>query len=131
MANTLVDFLAASAQQFGPRPALYFKPGLRYRCWTYAQVWEASGKVASMLQQQGLAKGDRVLLWAHNCPQWVIAFFGCMRAGAIAVPLDLRSTPDFVSRVTSKTQPKLAFVSRLTLETALETPKVSLEDLEE
>ncbi len=112
--DTLVDFLEAKAREFGPRPALYFKPGFRYQTWTYQDLWEGAGRVASMLQQRGLEKNDRVLLWGPNCPQWVLAFFGCLRAGLVVVPLDLRSSPDFVERVASKTRPKLAFVSRVT-----------------
>ena len=112
--QTLTQFLLETAHRFGDRPALSFKSGLRYRQWSYAQLWEEAGKVASLLQQRGINKGDRVLLWGPNCPQWVLVFFGCMRAGVIAVPLDLRSNPDFVWGVASKVRPRLAFVSRVT-----------------
>lgn len=131
--ETLAQFLQERARRFTTRTALLFKPGFRYQRWTYAQLWEGAGQVASLLQRRGLKKGDRVVLWAPNCPQWVVVFFGCMRAGAIAVPLDLRTAPDFVERVTSRTRPALAFVSRVTPEAhrQLEMPKVYLEELEE
>ena len=44
-------------------------------------------------------KGDRVAIWGPNSPQWVFAFFGSLRAGAIPVPIDLRSDEGFVARV--------------------------------
>ncbi|MFQ5934103.1 MAG: AMP-binding protein, partial [Dehalococcoidia bacterium] len=130
--DTMVRFLQDRAREFGDRPALLFKAGFRYRRWSYTQVWEETGRVASLLRQRGLAKGDRVLLWGPNCPQWVLAFFGCMRAGVIVVPLDLRSAADFVQSVASKTRPQLAFVSRVTPEFRddLGLPEVYLEDLE-
>ena len=112
--ETLADFLRAKADLFGDRPALYFKPGFRYLSWSYRDLWEGAGRVASLLQSRGIGKGDRVLLWGPNCPQWVLAYFGCARAGAVLVPLDLRSAPEFVARVSSKTRPKLAFVSSVT-----------------
>ena len=92
-----------------------------------------SGRVASLLQRNGLAKGDRVVLWGHNSPQWVLAFFGCLRAGVVLVPLDLRSAPDFVRKVVSKTSPKMAFVSRATPEwhQELDLSHTCLEELEE
>ena len=86
MIETLVQLLREGADKYEDRAALLFRPGIRYQRWTYRQLWEELGRVASLLQQRGLHKGDRVLLWGPNCPQWVIAFFGCMRAGVIAVP---------------------------------------------
>ena len=110
----MVRFLEDKAREFGDRTALLFNPAFRYQRWSYADLWEGAGQVAALLQERGLEKGDRVLLWGPNCPQWVVAFFGCLRAGVIVVPLDLRSNADFVQRVASKTRPKLSFVSRLT-----------------
>jgi long-chain acyl-CoA synthetase len=133
MPETLIQFLNESATRFGPRTALLFKPSIRYQRWTYAQLWEQSGQVASLLQKHGLEKGDRALIWGPNCPQWVLAFFGCMRAGVILVPLDLRSAADFAERVASKTRPKLAFVSRVTPSAhgELGLTEINLEELEE
>ena len=112
--DTVVEFLENSVETFGSRDALLFKPGFRYQKWTYARMWEESGKVATLLQQRGLTKGDQVLIRGPNSPQWVLAFLGCIRAGVIVVPLDLRSAPDYVERVISKTSPKLALTSLFT-----------------
>ncbi len=72
-------------------------------------------------------------MWGPNCPQWVLVFFGCMRAGVVVVPLDMRSAPDFVQKVAPKTRPKLAFVSRLTPQSHqdLGIPAVFFEELDE
>ena len=130
MTETLVQLLREGADKYEERAALLFRPGVRYQRWTYRQLWEESGRVASLLQQRGLNKGDRVLLWGPNCPQWVVAFFGCMRAGVLVVPLDMQSSQDFVDRVTDKTQPTLAFVSRMTPEhDRLQLSKVYFEEL--
>ena len=130
--DTLVEFLEAKAREYGPRPAIYFKPGFRYQTWTYQDLWEGSGRIASLLQHRGLEKNDRVLLWGPNCPQWVLVFFGCLRAGLVVVPLDLRSSPDFVERVASKTRPKLAFVSRVTPDRpdGFDVPEMLLDQIE-
>ena len=78
---TLVEFLRARAEEFGRRPALLFRPGFRYQRWSYADLWEDAGRIATLLQQRGLSKGDRALIWGPNCPQWVLALSGCLRAG--------------------------------------------------
>ena len=130
--DTMVSFLRGASEKFGPRTALMFKPAFRYQRWSYADLWEESGRVATMLQERGLAKGDRVLLWGPNCPQWVLSFFGSLRAGGVVVPLDLRCPAEFVRNVASQTEPKLAFVSRLTPEfrSELGVPEVYFEELE-
>lgn len=112
--GNLVDFLRQISERFGDRQALLIKPSIRYQTWSYQRLWEDSGKVASLLRERGLNAGDRALIWAHNCPQWVVAFFGCMRAGVIVVPIDLRSTLDFAKNVAERTDSKLVFVSRVT-----------------
>lgn len=131
--QTITQFLDKLAFKFGERDALVFKPGFRYRCWSYRQVWQDSGKIATVLQDHGVQKGDRVVLWAPNSPFWVLSFFGIVRAGAIVVPLDLRSPSNFVDNVVSRTQPVLSFVSRMTPEghEGLGLPEIFHEDLEE
>ena len=130
--QTMAEFLEGAARRHGSRTALLFKPGFRYQRWSYSDLWEDSGRVASLLHQRGLAKDERVLIWGPNCPQWVLAFFGCLRAGLVVVPLDLRCPADFAENVASQTRPKLAFVSRLTPDSheGLGVPEVYFEELE-
>jgi acyl-CoA synthetase (AMP-forming)/AMP-acid ligase II len=112
MAENLGQMLEESTRRFGTRPAIFFKPSLCYQKWSYQQLWEESGRVASFIQQRGLKKGDRVIIWAPNRPEWALSYFGCLRAGVIMVPIDTRSTADFVTRVVEKTRPRLAFVQK-------------------
>ncbi|MCE2466282.1 MAG: AMP-binding protein, partial [Dehalococcoidia bacterium] len=130
--DTIPDFLTRAVEKHGRRDALLFKPAFRYRRWSYSQLDAQSGQVATLLQQKGLNKGDQVVLWGPNCPQWVLAFLGCIKAGVVVVPLDLRSAPDYVSRVISRIEPKLAFTSRATPKdgVALGVPEIGFEELE-
>ena len=131
--QTLNDLLETAADRFGDAPALSIKPGIRVRCWRYRELWDAAGRVAAYLREQGIEKGDRVVIWAPNRPEWVAALFGCLRLGAIAVPFDIRSAPEFVAGVLGQTQPKFAFVSVFTPEndTIEAVPRLNIEDLEE
>jgi long-chain acyl-CoA synthetase len=113
--DTLGRFLERIADEFGSLPALNYKPDRRTQTWTYRQVLAGANQVAAWLQEQGVAKGDRVVIWSPNNPWWVLAYFGTLRIGAIVVPLDVRSSPEFVERVVSQTEPRLAFVSKHTL----------------
>lgn len=95
--ETLGAFLERAVERFGPRPALLTKRRYRGQVWSYDRLWQETARVARWLQVQGIGKGDRVILWAPNSPWWVATFFASARLGAIVVPLDVRSNPDFVA----------------------------------
>jgi long-chain acyl-CoA synthetase len=54
----------------------------------YAQLDRASAHVAGRLAAQGIRPGDRVGLMAPNVPEFVAAYYGILRTGAVVVPLD-------------------------------------------
>jgi len=120
------------AERWGDNPALLMKPGLRTRVTTYAQLETQALRMGRYLQQHGVTKGDRVLLWAPNMPDWVAFYFACHLVGAVIVPLDVRSARDFVDTVIERTQPRLIVLSRLTARNAedLAQRAVYLEQLE-
>jgi long-chain acyl-CoA synthetase len=53
---------------------------------TYAQLSNLANRFANSLQRLGIQKGDRIALALPNIPQFPIAFYGALRAGAIVVP---------------------------------------------
>ena len=62
---------------------------------TYAELDRLADRFAAGLQSLGVRKGDRVALLLPNCPQFVIAFYGALRAGAVVVPCNpLYSAPE-------------------------------------
>ena len=76
---TLPQMLEQTAVKSSSNTALvYF--GARI---SYGQLQEHAIRLAAGLQSLGLSKGDRVALMMPNCPQFVIAYFGALRAGGI------------------------------------------------
>jgi long-chain acyl-CoA synthetase len=61
---------------------------------TYRELDAAATRFAAALQGLGVKKGDRVMIYMPNTPQFVIAFYGILRAGAIVVP----TNPQYVPR---------------------------------
>jgi len=55
---------------------------------TYAQLDDMANRFAAALQQLGVKKGDRVAIYLANSPQYPIAYYGALRAGAIVVPFN-------------------------------------------
>lgn len=116
----------------GGETAFVRRRGLRWERWSYRRVAEAAFGFAHELEARGIEKGERVLLWAANGPEWVAAFYGCALRGAVLVPLDVESAPDFVARVQAQTRARLVLHSAETEPQAvrLETPALALEELE-
>jgi long-chain acyl-CoA synthetase len=82
--KTLLDYVANTARQWPPHPALFFKG----RYVTYGELTRLSDAFAAALLEQGVKPGDRLALFLPNCPQFVIAELGAWKAGAIVVPLN-------------------------------------------
>jgi long-chain acyl-CoA synthetase len=55
---------------------------------SYAQVDEISGRIATSLQGLGLARGDKVAVQLPNLPQFLFTYFGILKAGLTMVPLN-------------------------------------------
>jgi long-chain acyl-CoA synthetase len=76
--------LTESAAPFGNRTALRFDDaGLSYRALDLA-----SARVATLLGKRGIGPGDRVGVMLPNVPEFVFAYYGVLRAGAIVVPMN-------------------------------------------
>jgi long-chain acyl-CoA synthetase len=55
---------------------------------SYRQVNDYANRFAAALQELGVERGDRVALMLPNSPQFLIAYFGILKAGAVVVPLN-------------------------------------------
>jgi fatty-acyl-CoA synthase len=56
---------------------------------SYAEFGREVDRMAGWLQRvAGVARGDRVLLYLQNSPQWLIAYYGALRADAVVVPVN-------------------------------------------
>ncbi|MFI0909118.1 AMP-binding protein [Streptomyces abikoensis] len=81
--ETIGANLARTVALFGDREALVDVQGGRR--WTYEEFGRAVEEVALGLLAKGVAKGDRVGIWAVNCPEWVMVQYATARIGAIMV----------------------------------------------
>jgi long-chain acyl-CoA synthetase len=75
---------------------------------TYRDLERRSAAVAQRLAAAGVGKGDRVALSGRNHPAWAIAYFGIVRCGAAAVPIDKDFDAQQLAAVLRKSKAKLA-----------------------
>src|SRR2546426_3937586 len=84
---SLQDRLREVAREVGIKPALIFGD----RVVTYAELDAATDRLAAALAKRGVKKGDRVTLFMPNSVEFVFAFYGTLKAGAVVNPINAAS----------------------------------------
>jgi len=74
---------------------------------SYTEVDEASNRVANALLRMGVGKGDRVAMLLSSSPEFAVVFFGIVKLGAIAVPLDVKYKLDEITSLFNNSQPRV------------------------
>ncbi|WP_180541810.1 AMP-binding protein, partial [Nevskia soli] len=95
--ETLIDFFNDFANI--PKTFLVFDDGYRSHRYSYAQVAGAARSFAARLREAGIGPGERVLFWSENRPEWIAAFWGCVLAGVVVVPIDYRASIEMRDRI--------------------------------
>jgi len=113
--ETLNDIIEESARRFGTKDALMIRPGFRTRAWSYRDLNHIVPRVARYFSDSGMKKGDRVLIWGVNRPEYIIAFLSALRLGAILVPLEANYAAEFAQKIAERTRASGAIVSSQTL----------------
>ena len=95
--------LEQAAKRYGGKTAV----AMGDRRLSYAQLDEASNKVANALIGMGVSKGDRVVMLLPNSPEFVAIYFGVVKVGGIAVPLDTKYKLTELTSLFNDSQPKV------------------------
>ena len=83
LGDTIGANLERTVAVHGAREALVDVPSGRR--WTYSELLADVDAVAKALMAKGVAAGDRIGIWAPNCPEWTILQYATARMGAILV----------------------------------------------
>ena len=78
------------AKNFPQKPFIIFKD----QPISYEEAINKVNKLANALFKAGVKKGDKVLVYLPNCPEYVISYFAVFSLGAAIVPLDVRLTDE-------------------------------------
>jgi long-chain acyl-CoA synthetase len=87
--KTIVDAIDETNRKWGNKVALIFY-GRKVK---HKEIHEASLRFATALYDLGIRKGDVVAIYLPNCPQFVIAYYGILRLGAIVTTVSPLYTP--------------------------------------
>ncbi len=86
LGDTIGDNFDRTAARYGDRAALVDRPSGRR--WTYSQLRADVDFLAQGLLAAGISKGDRVGIWAPNCPEWLLTQYATAKIGAILVTIN-------------------------------------------
>jgi long-chain acyl-CoA synthetase len=112
MPRSNLNSLLADFARYARDIAVVQRRGYRRETWTYAKLVFMARVCAYQLRGRGARTGDHILLWGPNSAEWMAAFWGCLLIGAVAVPLDQGSTPEFAARVAREASVKVIVASR-------------------
>ncbi len=110
--NTLVE---RSAERFPTKTALQIKREGYWQRFTYKDLHETAQKIGQAFLKMGLQKGDRVVLYSENTPEWGAAYLGAASIGVVVVPLDAQTWHREVWAVVRFTQSRALMASEYCL----------------
>jgi len=98
----ITEILARNARVYGKKVALVERdPAKNTRKEiTWEEFETEANRVANALVAKGIKKGDKVVHLMMNCIEWLPAYFGILRTGAWAVPLNFRFAADDIKHCT-------------------------------
>lgn len=99
--------LQEAAQRWPHQRAIIYKD----TSLTFSELELAANRLANNMIRKGLQQGERVIMLLPDCPQWVISYFAAQKAGAVAVPLDIRLKPEEVKDILGDAQPQFVITT--------------------
>jgi long-chain acyl-CoA synthetase len=90
--TTLAEILPHAARKHADRTALI----VENRRFSFRELNSMSNRVANGLVASGVKPGDRVSLFGPNSWEWLVSYYGIVKTGAVANPLNSMLTPDEV-----------------------------------
>ena len=93
-----------NSRRFASRRALH--DPVSGRSWTYAQLWEDTGRLAAGLSQLGVRSDDVIVFDLFNGPEFALVWIAAQRLGAIAAPINFRLAAGEVAHVIDDSRPR-------------------------
>ena len=95
---------------------------------TYGQINTDADRLAAFLAGRGVKKGDRVVILMENSVEYVVAYYGILKAGAVAVPLGTDLKPDGLNPLLAELEP-VAIITSTRFERLLQASDLNVANL--
>ncbi|MDR1251873.1 MAG: AMP-binding protein [Treponema sp.] len=111
--QNFAQLLEQVSRDYPENIAIMYRSGKQreFTCWTYRRYAEECRRVARGLLAAGLTKGDRVVLWAENRPEWMAVWLGTIITGICITPVDFLLSEQECLNIITITNAKAFFYS--------------------
>lgn len=99
------------------KPAIGWESG----AYTYKELNGKVKKLANQFRNHGIIAGDRIAIILENCPEFVVSYFACMRAGAISVTINPSMTSRELGIILNDSQPEIIITNNRVHDILLQT----------
>ncbi|MDR1868427.1 MAG: AMP-binding protein [Treponema sp.] len=111
--DNFAQMIDATSRNHADKDAIRYRSGKQreFTRWSYGRWGDECRRVARGLLAAGLSKGDRVVLWSENRPEWMAVWMGTAIAGIVIVPVDFLATEQECINIIKITRAKAFFYS--------------------
>ncbi len=108
MIKNLGSVISTSAREYGEKTALITAG----ETFSYTELDRLSNRLASALSSKSVNPGDKVTLYGENSWEWLVAYYGILKAGAVVNPINVMLTPGEVEYVVQDCEAKVIVASK-------------------
>src|SRR2546423_14741621 len=106
--DTLIEH---TSHAFGTLPAFSLKTGFRTKTYSFNELYLHIRRFPKFFAEHGIRKGDKIIVFSLNRPEYSTLILGAMWSGVTLVPIDYRTNEETVHKFIKKTEPKAIFTS--------------------
>ncbi|MDR2257977.1 MAG: AMP-binding protein [Treponema sp.] len=108
-----IAWLEAIEKEWADKPAILYRSGKQkeFTQWSFTRYAAECRRIGRGLLAAGLSRGDRVVLWAENRPEWMAVWIGTLIAGLVIVPVDFLLSEKECLNIINITEAKAFFYS--------------------
>src|SRR5579862_211047 len=109
--STLPERLIAAVDHAPDSRAQIHKVGDQWKDIPAREMLRRIAGLSHALAEMGVREGDRVAIFAPNCPEWHVADFAVTGLGAVVVPIYFRESPERIAYIVGHSEAKIVFVA--------------------
>ncbi len=127
--GTVGHFINLLSRDFANRNAITYYSKYRVYKYTFKEINELVEKLSVYFYENGIKKGDKILVYAGNCPEWGTILLSAGLTGIIIVPVDFNSNLELVNKIASLTKPKLIITDKVETCSGMDMPVYNIDNL--
>ncbi len=108
---TLPGRLLQAIEQYASARAQLHKQGREWLPISSAELLRRIAGLSQEFAKMGITQGDRIAIFAPNCPEWHVADFAALGLGAIVVPIYFRESTERMIYILAHSEAKLVFIA--------------------